>query len=363
MESLKRTPLYEEHKVLKARMVPFGGWEMPVQYTNLIQEHTTVRTQVGLFDVSHMGEFLISGQNAKEFLNRVTTNDVSEMYDGRCQYTLMCYENGTVVDDLIISQLSSDKFLLVVNASNIDKDFEWLVSQNKEGVQLKNISSDMALLAIQGPQANKVVTQLFDQNFSDLKYYHFRIFDHQGSSVSISRTGYTGEDGYELMVPSDKAVEYWKAILNVGANFGIVPVGLGARDTLRLEAAYSLYGHEISDQINPLEARLAWVVKLDKGDFVGKDALLQQKKQGLKKQVVGFEMLDAGIARQDYSVFSSDQKIGIVTSGTHSPTLKKAIGLALVDIKFSKIGTEILIDIRNQKKNAVVVKTPFYKKP
>jgi len=362
MDNLKRTPLYDEHLALKGRMVPFGGWEMPVQYAGVIAEHNCVRTKVGLFDVSHMGEFFISGPKARDYLNRVTTNDVEKLSDGRCQYTLLCYDNGTVVDDLIISQISSDHYLVVANASNIQKDFEWLTQQNQEGVDLKNSSDEKALLAVQGPSSLNLIHNVFGQDFTDLKYYHFKTFTHEGVSLYISRTGYTGEDGFEIMIPEDHAVTYWKKILDQGQEFGIQPIGLAARDTLRLEAAFSLYGHEISDKINPLEARLGWVVKLDKNDFIGKEVLVKIKSEGVQRKVVGFHLSESGIARDGYPVYQGQELVGQVTSGTHSPSLKKSIGLALVQKEFSNEGQEILIDIRNKKKKAVVVKTPFYKR-
>lgn len=362
MTDLKKTALHADHIQLKARMVPFGGWDMPVQYAGLMQEHQTVREHVGLFDVSHMGEFVISGPKARDFLQRVTTNDISKLYDGRCQYNLLCYPQGTVVDDLIISQISNDEYLAVVNASNIDKDFSWLSEQNQEGVDLKNISDDYSLIAIQGPQAQALTETLLDIKLGDLKYYHFLKLEHQGVTLQLSRTGYTGEDGFELMMPNQKASYYWTQLLELGQKHKVQAIGLGARDTLRLEAAYSLYGHEISDQINPLEAKLGWIIKLDKGDFIGREALLKSKEEGLKNKLVGFEMQDPGVARDGYSVWIEDEKKGFVTSGTHSPSLKKSIGLALIDKNFADQGQDILIDIRGKKKKAVVIPTPFIKK-
>lgn len=361
--NLKKTVLNDEHRALKARMVPFGGWDMPVQYSGVMAEHEAVRTRVGLFDVSHMGEFIVTGPQAKAFLNRVTTNDLSKLYDGRCQYGMLCYPNGTVVDDLIISQLAPERFLVVVNASNIQKDFDWMALNNREKVDLENISDLMGLIAIQGPKAALVVEEMFGKSFADLKYYHICEIEHEGHSLFVSRTGYTGEDGFEVMMPTSQAVALWRRALEVGAKHGIAPVGLGARDTLRLEAAYSLYGHEINDTILPLEAGLGWVVALGKGDFVGRDALVKGKEAGLKRHLRGFEMTEAGIAREGSAVFSGGKRIGHVTSGTHSPTLKKALGLVLVDAHHAAIGSEIEIDIRGKMKKARLIKTPFYKRP
>lgn len=362
MTELKRTPLYNEQIALKARMVEFAGWEMPVLYASVIKEHEAVRNAVGLFDVSHMGEFFISGPKARAFLNRVTTNDVEKLYDGRCQYSLLCYENGTVVDDLIVSQISDDRYLVVVNASNIEKDFSWLTKHNQEGVDIQNASEEKALLAVQGPSSPAVLQKLFGKDFSDLKYYHFEIINFEGDSVFISRTGYTGEDGFEIMMSPDQSAKYWKKILDRGQSSGIEPVGLAARDTLRLEVGYSLYDHEITDQIIALEAGLGWVVKLSKGEFIGRESLKAIKEQGIKRKIVGFQMVDSGIARDGYKVYEGENEVGFVTSGTHSPSLKKSIGLVLVQKSCSDLDSELWIDVRGKKKKAVVVKTPFYKR-
>lgn len=363
MTSLKKTPLSEEHKVLKARLVPFGGWEMPVQYSGVLEEHECVRQRVGVFDVSHMGEFYVTGSGAKKFLNFVTTNDVDKMYDGRCQYSLLCYENGTVVDDLIVNQIGPNHFLLVVNASNIEKDFEWLIKHKPADVEIYNASDETALFAIQGPKSPQVIQAIFDKDFSDLKYYHFTAVKYQGADAFLLRTGYTGEDGFELMVPKKFAVTAWREILAKGLAFGILPIGLGARDTLRIEASFSLYGHEINDQINALEANLGWVVKFNKQDFLGKAKLLQVKEQGPKRKIVGFEMIDAGIARDGFKIFVNDKNCGHVTTGTHSPTLNKAIGMALISAEHAVPGNEFFIDVRGKLKKAKIVTTPFYNKP
>jgi aminomethyltransferase len=362
MNNLKKTPLHSCHTALKARMVPFGGWDMPVQYTGVLQEHETVRAKVGLFDVSHMGEFFVRGKDATSFLNRVTTNDIGKMVDGRCQYTLLCYENGTVVDDLIVSRLKDDDYLLVVNASNIDKDFQWLKSQLRGDVVLTNASDDWVLLAIQGPQAPSVVSTLFGPRCLDVKYYHFIQDQYQNQKVSVSRTGYTGEDGFEVFVPASLGVAAWQEILRAGQGFGIQPIGLAARDTLRLEAAFPLYGHEINDQTLALEAGLGWVVKFDKGDFIGKAALQAAQQAGLKRKLVGFEMVDSAIARDGFAIYDNDQKIGHVTSGTFAPSLKKSIGLALIETNSASVDRTIFLEIRGQKKKAKTVKTPFYQR-
>jgi len=362
MSELKKTPLHAEHLSLKARMVPFGGWDMPVQYAGVIPEHLCVRNEVGLFDVSHMGEFIISGEKALDFLQRVTTNDASVLTDGRCQYTLMCYENGTVVDDLIVSRLGENQYLAVVNASNIEKDFAWMNENNKEGVTLENISNEKSLLAVQGPKSEALMNSLFEHDFSDLKYYHFTTLKWKNETLFISRTGYTGEDGFEIMVSNANAAELWRGILETGQKHGVKPIGLGARDTLRLEASYSLYGHEISDEIDALSACLGWVVKLKKDDFIGKAALAKIKEEGAPKKIVGVELKDPGVAREGYKLMSDGQEIGYITSGTHSPLLKKPIALALINKDCSEVGKEVEIDIRGKRKKAVIVNKPFYKK-
>ncbi|MBU0505563.1 MAG: glycine cleavage system aminomethyltransferase GcvT [bacterium] len=360
MSELKRTPLYDEHKKLNGRIVPFAGWEMPVQYSGVIDEHMAVRKNVGLFDVSHMGEFEITGDKALDYLNRVTTNNVAKLEDGGCQYTLLCYENGTVVDDLILSRVAKNHYIAIVNAANLEKDFAWLEKQNSEGATLKNVSDDYALIAVQGPKSPALVAKVFNQDFTSLKYYNCTEASIGDANVKVFRTGYTGEDGFELMVEAKHACTLWQQLLVVGADYGVKPCGLGARDTLRLEVAYSLYGHEINSEINALEANLGWVVKLQKGDFIGREALQSIKDQGVTRKIVGFEMAEAGIGRDGCPVFVGDKQIGYVTSGTHAPLLKKAVGIALIDVNYKDVGTEILIDIRGKKKKAVVQKTPFY---
>lgn len=321
-----------------------------------------MRRNVGIFDVSHMGELKVTGAQAPDFLNLVTTNNVHQLNEGQCQYTLMCYENGTVVDDLIIGRIAPREFLLVVNASNIQKDFSWLTQHAKEGVSITDLSPQMSLLAIQGPKSAAVISGIFGTDLNALKPFHCQAVTWRESPVLVSRTGYTGEDGFEVMLANEHAAEFWQAALQTGKLHGIKPIGLAARDTLRLEAAFSLYGHEISDSINPLEAGLAWVVKFDKDQFIGKSALSKVKEDGLRRKITGFEMTDQGIARGGFSVYHADAKIGFVTSGTFSPTLNKPIGLALVDAEHSRAGSEFFVEIRQKKKKARVVQTPFYKK-
>lgn len=370
--NLKRTPLHGDHLKLKARMVPFGGWDMPVQYAGLMQEHEAVRQQAGLFDVSHMGEFLVHGAGALDFLQSLLTNDISKIAVGGCQYTLMCYENGTVVDDLIVSCVAPNFYFLVVNAGNIDKDFAWLQKHKPaSGVTLENISDSYSLIALQGPKSEKILETFFGQSFAALKYYNFQnmgsssafVGEHKLNTTLVARTGYTGEDGFEILVPNSKASSTWDRLLQVGINYGLVPAGLGARDTLRLEAAYSLYGHEINDTITGLEAKLGWVIKFDKADFIGKEKLLNEKNTGSARKIMGFEVTENAIARDGYKILSnSGEEVGYVTSGTHSPTLKKSIGLALVRAELAEVGTELKVDVRGKSKTIKLVKTPFYKR-
>lgn len=356
----QKTPLWSWHKEQGARMCPFSGWDMPIQYKlGILKEHEFVRTHAGLFDVSHMGEFRITGSQAKDFLQHVCTNNLNKITNGGCQYTLLCYENGTVVDDLIINQISDTDFLLVVNAGNIQKDFDWMQKQAQNfDVTLENISDQMALIAIQGPKAQEFVGSVLQQDLSALKRFHHQSFDWAGQSVFVSRTGYTGEDGFEIMVPNEGALNLWNAFIEKGQD-EIQAIGLGARDTLRLEACYSLYGHEINDQINAVEAGLSWVVDFEKDDFIGKDALVKVKAEGPHRKLIGFEMAEPGIARDGSQVMADGQEVGHVTSGSFLPTLKKAMGLALV--KSSYIQSELAVDVRGKLKKIQKVKRPFYK--
>lgn len=362
---LKRTPLYPLYSELfGVRCIDFGGWELPVQFSGIQKEHDAVRQQAGLFDVSHMGEFMVTGTFAESFLQRMTTNDVSRLLDGQAQYTLMCYPDGGVVDDLLVYRISADQFMVVVNASNIDKDLNWLEEHLIGDVVLENMSDRTALLALQGPLAVEIMKSAgADSDTLELPSFHFRTDTGlTGLPVLISRTGYTGEDGFEIYVPSEQAGDVWKTLLTAGEPLGLIPAGLGARDTLRFEARLPLYGQELSDTITPLEAGVVFFVKLDKEDFIGKDALVKQKSDGLPRKLVGIEMIDRGIPRCHYPVYVGDVQIGEVTTGTQSPTLKRNLGLALINSDYSALGTELEVEIRGKKLKAAVIKTPFYKR-
>lgn len=365
MSSLKRTPLYPLYSEFPSvRCIDFGGWELPVQFSGIVREHEAVRTQAGLFDVSHMGEFLVTGQDAEAFIQRMTTNDVTRLSPGQAQYTLMCYDHGGTVDDLIVYKLSQDRFMLVVNASNIDKDLEWLTGHLSGDVLIENISSQTALIALQGPASDAVMAKAVKEPLPSLTPFHFiESAEVCGCAVLLSCTGYTGEDGYEIYCSADDAPTIWRGLLAAGEEGGLVPAGLGARDTLRFEARLPLYGQELSESISPLEAGLGFFVKLDKSEFVGRAALQNQKHEGIPRKLVGIEMIDRGIPRTHYAVYSGDGSlIGEVTSGTQSPTLKRNLGLALIDTTHAAIGTEVWVEIRGKRLKASVVKTPFYKK-
>ncbi|WNF32105.1 glycine cleavage system aminomethyltransferase GcvT [Aeribacillus composti] len=365
MNELKRTPLFEVYKQYRAKTINFGGWELPVQFTSIKEEHYAVRTNAGLFDVSHMGEIIVKGKDSLQFLQKILTNDVSKLRDGKAQYTIMCYEDGGCVDDLIVYRLNEEKYLLVVNAANIQKDFQWLMSQKHGDVELQNISESCALLALQGQKAEKVLQTLTDVHLSELKFFEFiESAEIAGKKALIARTGYTGEDGFEIYCQSEDAVYLWEKILQAGDKEKVVPCGLGARDTLRLEAALPLYGQDLSEDITPIEAGVGFAVKLTKKEnFIGKDVLQIQKEQGVSRLAVGLEMIEKGIPRSGYKLFSGNQQIGVVTSGTHSPTLNKSIGIALVKKEFSEIGNEIEVEVRTKRLKARVVPTPFYKRP
>ena len=367
-ENLKLTPLNAEHRQLGGRMVDFGGWDMPVQYpAGVIEEHMRCRTRAGLFDVSHMGEIWVKGAGAISFVNRLTTNDVTKLVDGQAHYSALTNPNGGVVDDLLVYRFAEDKLLLVVNAGTTDKDWEWISSQKNadDDVELSNVSAEFCQIAIQGPDAISIVQRLTDTDLSAIKYYHFTEGTVDGVESIISRTGYTGEDGFEVYAAPEFAVQLWNKILETGGYGtaeGILPCGLAARNTLRLEAGMSLYGHELADDISTLEANLAWITKLDKGDFVGRDAIAAQKEKGLTRKVAGFEMLEPGIARDGFDVYIDGEKVGQVTSGSPAPYLKKNIGLAFLPPEFAKAGQEIKIDVRGKQLRAQVVSTPFYKR-
>ncbi|KLU60481.1 aminomethyltransferase [Peptococcaceae bacterium CEB3] len=367
MAELKRTPLYAEHVAAKAKVIDFGGWEMPVQYAGVIEEHKAVRTKAGLFDVSHMGEVDVQGPDALAFVNHLITNDASRIADGQILYSPMCYPNGGIVDDLLVYRYSPGHFYLVVNASNTDKDYAWMEEQ-KQGfdVALANVSSQTAQLALQGPSAERILQKLSDVDLRKIKYYWFTQGKIDGVPCLISRTGYTGEDGFEFYFSPQYAAGLWNRVLESGRGEGIQPIGLGARDTLRFEARLPLYGNELGPDISPLEAGLGIFVKLDKPSrperegFVGQTALLRQKKEGLSRRLVGLEMIGRGIARSHYPVSKNGAEVGFVTSGSFSPTLDKNIALALVRADLASVGEDLEVIIRNKPVEARVIPTPFY---
>lgn len=343
-------------------MVPFAGYNMPVTYAGINAEHETVRKAVGVFDVSHMGEFILKGEKALDLIQKVSSNDASKLYDGKVQYSCLPNKTGGIVDDLLVYRMDEKTYMLVVNASNIDKDWDWISSFNDFGVEMKNISDRTSLLAVQGPKAAEALQSLTDVDLASMEYYTFKRSTFADvPNVIISATGYTGAGGFEIYFDNQYADQIWNAIFTAGQPFGIKPIGLAARDTLRLEMGFCLYGNDIDDTTSPLEAGLGWVTKFSK-DFVNSEVLKQQKEQGISKKLIGFEMIDRGIPRHDYEIVDADgNKIGKVTSGTQSPSLQKAVGLGYVDTAFTKDGTEIYIKIREQKVKAKVVKPPFYK--
>ena len=360
---MKNTALTETHKVLGAKMVPFAGYLMPVSYEGINIEHKTVRKGVGVFDVSHMGEFLIEGPKALDLIQKVTSNDASKLVVNKAQYSYLPNETGGIVDDLIVYKLKEEQYLLVVNASNIDKDWNHISSYNKDfGATMYNISEDYSLLAVQGPKAIDTMQTLTSIDLCAIKFYTFKIADFAGiKNVIISATGYTGSGGFEIYCKNDEVVQIWEKVFKVGADFGIKPIGLAARDSLRLEMGYCLYGNDISDTSSPLEAGLGWVTKFTK-DFVNSKAIAKQKEVGVTRKLIAFELTEKGIPRSGYNIVDTDGNIiGIVTSGTMSPSLGKGIGLGYVPIKFSKVETEIFIQIRKKVVLATIVKLPFYK--
>jgi aminomethyltransferase len=361
---MKNTALSNVHEELGAKMVPFAGYNMPVQYEGVNLEHKTVREGVGVFDVSHMGEFILTGPESLDLIQKVTSNDASVMTEGRAQYSCMPNGKGGIIDDLIIYKFNDEKYLLVVNASNIDKDWNWISSHNTFDCQLRNVSDDYSLLAIQGPKAVEAMQQLTHVNLSEINYYHFEVNTFAGiDNVIISATGYTGSGGFEIYCKNDAAEEVWKKVFEAGADYGIKPIGLAARDTLRLEMGFCLYGNDIDDTTSPLEAGLGWITKLNKEDFIDKDFLTKQKEEGTSRKLVAFEMIDRGIPRHNYPIQNaSGEVIGRVTSGTMSPSMQKAIGLGYVTKTDSEIETEVFIEIRNKAVKAKIVKLPFYRK-
>ncbi|AZI66380.1 glycine cleavage system aminomethyltransferase GcvT [Kaistella daneshvariae] len=358
---MKRTPLFEKHVSLGAKMVPFAGFEMPVQYSGVTQEHFAVREKVGIFDVSHMGQFFVEGPTAKDLLQFVGTNNVNALEDGKAQYTCMPNGNGGIVDDLIVYRMNAEKYFVVVNASNIEKDWEHISKYNEKfGAKLTNASDEMSLLAIQGPKATETLQKVTDINLSEIPYYHFTVGTIAGvSDVIISNTGYTGSGGFEIYFQNEDALKLWDAIVEAGEEFGLLPCGLASRDTLRLEKGFCLYGNDIDDTTSPLEAGLGWITKFDK-DFVDKEYFAKQKEEGIKRKLVGFEMQERAIPRHDYLVVDAEgNEIGKVTSGTMSPMKNVGIGLAYVATGHNKVDSEIFIQIRNKNVPAKVVKTPF----
>jgi aminomethyltransferase len=359
---MKNTALTEIHTKIGAKMVPFAGYNMPVQYTGINAEHDTVRKAVGVFDVSHMGEFILKGEKALDLIQRVTSNDAAKLYDGKVQYSCLPNEDGGIVDDLLVYRIDDKTYMLVVNASNIEKDWNWISKYNTFGVDMKNISDRTSLLAIQGPKAADALQGLTDIDLASMEYYTFKKGKFAGiDNVIVSATGYTGAGGFEIYFDNEHAEFIWNEVFKAGEPFGIKPIGLAARDTLRLEMGFCLYGNDIDDTTSPLEAGLGWVTKFNK-EFTNSEALQQQKQTGVKRKLIGFEMIDRGIPRHDYLIVDADgNTIGKVTSGTQSPSLQKAIGLGYVKNEFAKEDSEIYISIRDAKVKAKVVKPPFYK--
>jgi len=360
---MKKTPFYEIHKKLGAKIVEFAGFYMPIQYEGIISEHKKVRESVGVFDVTHMGEIEIRGKNALNFIQKITTNDASKLVEGKVQYSSMCYSDGGIVDDLLVYHCGS-YYMLVVNASNKDKDFNWMLDNKIDDVEIIDKSDEVSLLAVQGPNSLKVVQKIIDVDITDLKYYHFLRGKVAGIPAIISRTGYTGELGFELYFDSsiESAETIWNALFDAGKEFNIAPIGLGARDTLRLEMGMCLYGNDIDNTTNPLEAGLGWITKFDKGDFIGKDILLKVKNEGLKRKLVGFIINDKLVPRHGYDINVNGAKVGNVTSGTFSPILNYSIGMGYVNIEYANEGKNIDIIIRNKPIKATITKPPFIKK-
>jgi aminomethyltransferase len=360
---MKNTALSEKHIALGAKMVPFAGYNMPVQYEGVNAEHETVRNAVGVFDVSHMGEFLLTGPNALALIQKVTTNDASNLTIGRAQYSCLPNGKGGIVDDLIVYRMKEEQYLLVVNASNIEKDWNWISSHNSFGVEMRNLSDDYSLLAIQGPKAVEAMQSLTTVQLADIKYYHFEVAEFAGiENIIISATGYTGSGGFEIYCKNSEVEQIWDKVFEAGSSYGIKPIGLAARDTLRLEMGFCLYGNDIDDSTSPLEAGLGWITKFNK-EFIDSVFLQNQKEVGVSKKLVAFEMVDRGIPRHDYRIIdATGNVIGKVTSGTQSPSMKIAIGMGYVNTEFTAVDSEIFIEIREKGIKAKVVKLPFYKK-
>jgi aminomethyltransferase len=361
-QGIKKTPLNAAHRRLGAKMVQFAGWDMPVEYSGVISEHTAVRTRAGLFDVSHMGEIIVRGDEAMQCCQQLTANDLSRLKVFQAQYNLLMNDNGGVIDDVIFYRLKPNDFLICVNASNSDKDYAWIAAHLAGKVEIENASPQYAQLALQGPLAEKILQPLTAVELSGIKSFYFAFGDVAAVRCLVARTGYTGEEGFELYCNSAEAEKLWNAVLAAGSPAGLVPAGLGARDTLRLEKAYPLYGHELDDSTTPLEAGLDWVTKFTKSSFIGREILLKQKEEGTKRKLVGLELLEPGIARSEYPLFKNGRPIGRVTSGTLSPTLGKSIALGYVSIGEAQIGNTIEVEIRKRKVRAKIVSLPFYRR-
>lgn len=360
---MKRTPLYDEHLRLGGKMVEFAGWEMPVQYSGVIPEHQNVRERVGLFDVSHMGEIWVSGPSAEAALQYLTCNNVAALYDGKAQYSAILNESGGVIDDIIIYRFNKDLFLLCVNASNADKDFEWLSRKNPTDARIENASAEYGQIAVQGPRAIGLLAPLVkSSDLNALKPFHFVETELLGSKVIVARTGYTGEDGVEIFVKADRTADLWRLLLEHGASYGVMPCGLGARDSLRLEAAYPLHGHELAEDLPALESGLGWIVKFDKGDFIGREALHALKEKGVPQKLVGFLLDEPGIARQGDTLEVAGARVGTITSGTKTPTVNKALGMALLRADLAQPETKVSAVVRGRPIAAHVVPLPFYKR-
>ena len=355
----KNTPLLDRHIELGGNMVSFGGYLLPTHYSGINLEHLAVRSKAGLFDVSHMGEFIISGSDAESFLQKVTVNDVASLSVGQAQYSAMCYANGGIIDDILVYK-KKNEFMLVVNAANNEKDLDWLNSHAKGDIRIENMSDDIGLVAIQGPRSRNILQTLTDSNLTNIQFYHFVEGRLNGKKAIISRTGYTGELGFEIYANSDDIGEIWDAIMKAGQDKGLEPAGLGCRDTLRMEMKLALYGNDIDDTTNPIEAGLGWITRLGKTDFMGKNALLEEK-ANVTRRLVCLEMTERAIPRQGCTILINDEIVGTITSGTMSPSLETGIGIGYVNRPFDKSGTELLVDIRGRMKSAVVVKPPFYK--
>ena len=357
---LKKLALHAEHQAAGGHFGVFGDWYVPLYFTSVLDEHETVRTGVGVFDISHMGEFYVEGAGARSAIDRWITNDVSKLYPGRALYSPVCNARGGIVDDVIVYELSAEQYLIVVNAGNIEKDFSWFQKHAHGTAKLRNASSETALLAVQGPKSPDVIRALFDVDLSKLSYYHFTKLNSPFGELLLAQTGYTGETGFELLCAYDQAAPLWKRLFERGKPFGLKPIGFGARDTLRLEARYLLYGRDMTTKTSPLEAGLGWTIGWDKPDFIGKKALFKEREAGVQRRLVGFELKDRGIAREGAKIFANGREVGQVTSGTFSPTLKKSIGLGYVSQKRTRVGQALALDIRSRLVPAEVVKTPFY---